>query len=433
MVKTNKLSLNNEIELIFDALKGLGAIKNIFSTSSSFFDEPKLFVFKGVFGDIGNAITNSGYTVFPENINTAGTSFSSKSIALLKCLSEGIERICIASYRKTDITYAPRADMPKALNLGYYGEDRLINDKKFGWVNARDISHNSNVEIPAQLIYHNYLSNNKSEKQLAPIISTGASSGMSYVQTLLRGIYEVVERDAFMTVYLNKITVPEIDVEKLNDKKIKKIADTFKKYKLEWRVLDITHDLSIPVMLSILIDKSQFGPSVTFGLKCGFNKLQNIVGSGEEALMVRLSARKLVQEGTSKNYEAFSTFEKIMYYRSIYWWSIDMLKKIDFFLNGKKTALKKSNIVFLNEKTELNYVITLLADKSHFVYCKDITHDYFKTKGIIALKTIIPTLQPLFFKEQGKYLNSERLKEVAQHYGKTFSTNTLNTILHPFL
>lgn len=140
--------------------------------------------------------------------------------------------------------------------------------------------------MPAQLVYVPY-SYQHDEPLLRFPISTGAATGVSLDDALYRGICEVVERDAFMITYLNKIVSPQVNLFSIKDKTIYDIANIFKRYKLELVILNLTTDLQIPVFAAVTLDRTGLGPAVSVGLKAGFNIKETIIGAIEESLMVR--------------------------------------------------------------------------------------------------------------------------------------------------
>lgn len=430
MSNKSQKKIDKEIDLLFNTLEGLGLIKGIFPTTSFFNDEPKIFLYKGTFGNLNNILTKPEHIFHNNNIYTAGISFDSKREALLKCLGEGIERICLFCHRKEDIYHDRSNFLKNSVNLENYISSNKDGSKKIGWVKGYNLTTNSAAFIPAQLIYLNYLSHNK-EIILSPNISTGGACGLDNISAILRGIYEVVERDALMTIYLNKITVPRINLSNINNNQVKEISDRFERYRLEWFVFDFSHDLNIPVMVSILVDKTNYGPAISIGVKCGFNKIKNIIGSAEEAMMVRSSTRILI-EGMflNKKPKSLGHHDSMVYTRSSFWWATKMLKKLNFLLKAPKTNLEKDHL-FDDKNKELEFVIEALKNKGHLVYYKDIILDNFKQKGIFVIKAIIPGLQPLYLNDNSKKIIKKRVETVAKYYGK--KNFYINNISHPFL
>src|SRR5690606_28974937 len=120
-------------------------------------------------------------------------------------------------------------------------------------------------------------------------ISTGAAGGFGKDETLLRGIYEVVERDSIMTSYLNKVLLQRVNYLSITNKHILDILTYLKKYWLKVHIFYIRNDLQIPTFMTILEDKTSFGPAIAVGTKTNLNIESALLGSIEEALFTRHS------------------------------------------------------------------------------------------------------------------------------------------------
>lgn len=415
-------SVNNTIKKLFASLENPDLIHKITPTTHFFNDEPKMFLYHGIFSNINKIAGNND--IFPRGfVETAGTSFFSKSNALLKCLGEGIERICLFNYKKSEIKYF------KSNNLHRFITEKNVDQEKIGWVKGFDLVNNKEIFIPAQLVSINYLFNNRKEPYLSVNISTGAAFEFDLTSALIKGLYEVVERDSLMTIYLNKIPVPHINLSTVPDKRIKEISARFERYQLTWLALDFTNDLNIPMTVSLLIDRSGYGPSVSFGAKCSFDKIHNIISSAEEAVMVRDTARRILNNVYTGKLKKLNPHDSALFYRINLWWPTKMLKKLDFLIKSPKIAFKKA-MPFTSKKEEFNFIIACLKEKKYNVFYKDITMDYFKKKGFFVVRVIIPALQPLYLGEQNKKIIKDRLRTVAQYHKIKF---LINKIPHPFL
>ncbi len=167
------------------------------------------------------------------------------------------------------------------------------------------------------------------EPILGPLISTGAAGGFSHEETLLNGIYEIVERDAFMTTYLNKIAVQKVDIRSLQNSTIQKTIASCFRYKLDPYVFNITNDLGIPSFMTILIDRTGIGPAVSVGLKSGLNSVGTIIGSLTEALQIRISIRnRLLQDRRKRKITEVKTIDD----RAYMWSSTKMIHHLNYLL-----------------------------------------------------------------------------------------------------
>ncbi len=400
--------------------------KAIIDMSTIYNDESKLFAY--------NATVcypkKSSNKIRQKNTFTAhGRSSVSREMALLKCLGEAIERYCLY-YHKDDDIYSSFSNIKQeALDPSIYINHRMVKIKKISWIKGYNITKNINTLIPAQLVYLSNLKNTD-EVRLSEIISTGAAGGFTHESALLRGMYEVIERDAFMTMYLLKGEPTRINTDTIKNKTINKIVDTYRKYRLDVLLFDITNDLQIPTFLTILIDKTGLGPAICLGLKTGLNIKEAIIGSLEEASLPRSLGRGMLDE-TNKEYIINQNSIHTIKDRALYWLYPKMFTKIKFLLDQPPIVLKTNYLKKYKEKEEFEIVKGLLEKKGFQIYYADITLNFFRKSNYLVYKVVIPALQPLYLDEKYKILILDRLKTVSKFYNQ--KKITINNVPHPFL
>lgn len=408
-------------------------IKGVFK-QVSYNDEPKLYGYAVYFKDKYGGAEN-------EDSGAAGLSFDKKK-ALLRVLGETVERYSLSVNNNKKFVFNSFNELvklnksavnPKNLLLFSY-KNRYIPDldkKKLHWVEGKSLISNKKVLAPAQLVYIPYLYQN-SEPILRSPISTGAAAGVTLTDALCRGICEVVERDAFMIAYLNKLPSPPVDLSSIKDRLIQKIVSVFKKYRLELIILDLTSNLQIPVFAAITLDRTGIGPAVSVGLKAGFNIKDTIIGAIEESLMVRFWTRDEIAYKTDyKESEVIKTVED----RARFWFRLSNIKYLDFWLNNKtyKTInLQESRLL----DNGLKNMVELFSQKNIEIIYVDITDKTIKKYDFVVVKVIIPQLQPLYLEEGSFYLREDRLFTAPVEMGvlqKPKVKSQINKIPHPFL
>ncbi len=414
-----------KIAKIIDRLESHGFIKSI-DRASVFYDEPRihkyiaLLRFQKKYSD--------GYPA-KKIILGIGFSFESDVLALTRCLGEALERLSLYCYKNSSLTRANKNLEFKTMNLSHYKNNDDANVKKLNWVKGINLDTKQSVLLPAQIVYLNYRQRHR-EKPLTTNISTGATGGFSRQDALLRGIYEVVERDCFMTTYLNKIEVPKIDLQSLNNTTVKKIDSYFSRYNLELSVFDVSNDLEIPCFMAVVVDRTGIGPTFTLGLKCSLNPYSAIVGSIEEAISARNYPRKQVTHNKTVDFHIDPKKIKTIENRALYWLDPRLIDRLDFLLKNKKTKFRMK-IFPDNSIEELELVKKLLKNKNLQIYAVDISMDIFKETGYFVYKVVIPGLQPVYLDETQKEFNTTRLQTVAQFFGR--KQYIINEIPHPLL
>ena len=317
-----------------------------------------------------------------------------------------------------------------------YNKFTFDDESRFAWVRGTSLKTGKTVLIPAQLIYlsYPYL---RDDKIIYLPISTGAAGGFSLLSALRRGICEVVERDAFLIAYLNRLSPPNVDLKLLKNKEVDIWLQLFRRYRFELSVLDITSELGIPTFLSLVIDRTGIGSAISTGLKTSLNPLDAIIGSLKESQHPRSWIRNLVETDPTKLKSMNPATIKTLDERALYWFPLEKISDIAFFLKQKPCKLKKYNFKkTMSEKEQLKQVLQKLWDHGMDAYFVDITLPKFRKLGYYVVKVIIPQLTPFYLNEEVPYFGGTRLYQVPKTIGlqKDVTTeDSLNLIPHPFL
>ncbi len=403
---------------------------------TSYNDEPKLYSYAIIFKD-------KFESEYSNESGAAGVSFNKKR-AFLKALGETVERYSLSgnnnkkfineSYERLTSLHKPAINLKEVTPiLDKETQCKKAAKAKIHWIRGKSLMSNKDVLIPAQLIYVPYVYQH-SEPALRFPISTGAAAGASLEGALYRGICEVIERDAFMIHYLNKLSSPRVNLSSLKNAIINNVLRLYRRYNLELYIFDITTDLKVPVFAAITIDKTGIGPAVSVGLKAGFDIETDIIGAIEESLMVRSWARdKFIQGGKKhKDKENIISLED----RESFWFPVSVIKYLDFWLKSKSS--KKLDLSYKKD-LDGNYfkkIIQVLKTENIEAFYTDITDNEIKKYGLLAIKTVIPKLQPLYLDERDSYLKLDRLFSAPVRMGFLSipnRINQLNKIPHPFL
>lgn len=416
----------SKIAELLDKLDELGQTPQVYK-NTQYNDEPRFYNYNTI---LTMPKKNTDGFVSKGEPHGSGVSYFSATDALSKSVWEAMERFCNYSWKKKQIVHLKANNTKyKFIDLSIFSKDPDINNKKLGWVKGFDLFANKPTLIPAQMVYLNY--HKESEPHFDyPRNSTGSAGGMNKEHAILNGIYEIIERDSLMGVYLNKISPPIVDLASLKDAKINYLTEKFKKFNLELFVLNTTTDLGIPSFIALVFDKTNRGPAVGISAKAGFNVKDVIIGSIGEVLMTRLYTKNMLQKGdiTADLKSATGLFPS----RARLWITADTIKNIEFMTQGKKTRLK-INSKRLTIKSQFKKVSRILKEKGYGVYYADCTIPAFRKLNFVTYFTFVPGLHPLYLREleRERIVNRKRLSQIAKHFGKEF--DDIYRVPHPFL
>ena len=81
--------------------------------------------------------------------------------------------------------------------------------------------------------------------------SNGCAAGNTREEAILQGFFELVERDAFACWWYNRLALPEVDLDAFDDPWLAGAHGYYAAARRELWVLDATHDLGVPVFVSV--------------------------------------------------------------------------------------------------------------------------------------------------------------------------------------
>lgn len=432
-------SLVNLSKIAGDAFGFIRKFKRV----RQYFDEPKFWYY--------SAIINNKYSLNDGrhfHTRSSGVSFFNERIAILKCLGEAVERYSNFAYLKS---YSNRVGTIKQLSnkaidprtfsrfsnnqlkKASFKKYRITNASKFRWTKCKSLIRGEKVFIPSQFLFlsYPYL---EGEVSIYPSISTGAAGGSCLSAGLVRGIYEIVERDAFMIFYLNKLPAPRIDLKSIKDSKVIKLLKIIDRYNLEIVSIDITTDMKIPAIASIIICRDGIGKAISVGLKSNIDPITALIGSIEESL----HTRNWLREEYEKNSKAITPLDLIkrsdVRNRGLLWYPTGSIKNIDFWIESTNSIKLKEKKYNLTSGKQLEYLLNIIKRYDYEIYYRDITHQSFKDLDYFIVKVIMPRMQPLYLNEKHPLLGGSRLYEIPEKLGfNKKNENELNSYPHPFL
>jgi ribosomal protein S12 methylthiotransferase accessory factor len=404
------------------------------------------------------------YFVKSFEVEATGTDLLSEEKALWKALAETAERYLwknSSDFFKNKIVNKSYHELKnRAINIfslaGFSEKQKdeidIIGFNKntiFGWIPAYSLISSQKIFCPLQLVsglfYRNNVQTSEYKKKKEPMlrwgITTGLATGRSLEEATVKGILEIVERDAFMITYLNKLSPPSLDLDDLSsqDEDLNKILELFNRYNLEIHLINLPNDFSVNVILAIIIDKTGFGPALSVGASADFNIKTAVIDAISEAQTIRYSQINVCNKNKLKSLEKEKTNRSE---RMIFWSNPGNLPRIDFLLQGKKQKIdinqEKNFYLFSEEKSRKEYwkkkLKILIAKMRKYDYeaCYvELTSREIKSLNFRCVFVVIPELQPMSLDISIPYEGGNRLKEMPMKFGYE-PADKYNQEPHPF-
>ena len=164
---------------------------------------------------------------------------------------------------------------PKELLLPKnYGNENVENSR-LEWIGAEDIISEETIYVPSNAVFHPYIPTREVSPSPIAIFkgnTNGLASGNIIEESVLHGIFEVVERDAWSIFELTKRNKKEINQESIDNEIINELLDKFNSQGIEIKLMDITADLKITTIAASADDTLLKDPALlTLGVGTHLN------------------------------------------------------------------------------------------------------------------------------------------------------------------
>ncbi|MBF1404515.1 YcaO-like family protein [Prevotella histicola] len=373
---------------------------------------------------------------------SGGCGFDLKK-ALLSAIGEGVERYCSTFYNLSSMVETSYADLiargyeaikPSAFSLFHesqYQRDtfpfkRFTNDTILYWDSVYDVFGQKTVLCPSTFIYMPF---SKGKVRISEQISTGFAAHTNYYDAFLNGIYEVIERDAFMISWMGQLGIPKIKIEG----KLKEFVESIVPSHMNVHLFDMTTDIKVPSVVGILEGVHDYGQFVAFSAATRMTYTAAINKTVLELCQSIPYYRYLLEDNKKKmdNLSELKSFEDHSIYYTRYPEKQGIFKK---WLERPQTKdIAYDEEPELDAKSKIKAILRIFRKNNIDVYCKDITTEDVAEENFKVVRVICPQLIPLNGAYGGYYLGGKRLYEVPEKMGfKKLKFEDLTTMPHPF-
>lgn len=412
-------------------LQKAAVISSFYVASNLFHDEPRLY--RWMARTLSNMISGGG-------------SISSSSAAMYKALAEGLERhlwIIADDYFKNPKKASLKDMGSEVIRPEYFvgfsddvrnrQECKFSDESVFLWIESESLTDRKKKFVPAQIVSAKY-ANEVKLKHTEPIIRIAITTGLATAPTreraILRGALEVIERDAFMVTWLNKLSMPRVVLKELAERNesIRNLVEQCKRYNLTPHAILLCTDAPVYVVCGVIEDKSG-GLAFTLGARASFSIEEAVEDSLSEALVTRTDFRNLrdnIGEEIPNDIKDFKRDDRVFY-----WARPENQEGVKFFISGEEKSLVFDDS-FIDDKKQLERIVSWCKSKSYELFTVDIGRSSKNPTDWHVYFTSIPEMQPVHLDERYPYFSGPRLKSVPKALGYEPAKELNMEPPHPF-
>ncbi len=397
----------------------------------------------------------------------AGLAFDAQE-AMIKALCEGVERYCgqiVDPKRHIFVTSSYDEMVSKGFDLPYWqdlswkgdGHAPSMGVKKYNeltpfnrqasirWLQVKKLPEMSLAYVPVVQCFLG-LEFASVYERICEQMSTGMACGSSWIGAASSGIYEVIERDAIMGMWLTRRSPPRVLLKSLmhytKRQSLKKICSEFLQTGYEIIISDLTNDVGVPVFFVTLLYNAP--PFTIVGASCGIDAdyvlekalVEVLMGLSSDAIYKGLSldsreAPSPAGEGAIRTMSGHAEF----YAKN------DCRERMAFLCAGKEidyadSLAVRASLSMSSEASvlgEIGLLAKKLAQVGKTAYINDLTCDFASELSLHVVKAVVPGLLPLYNRESNKPEKMARLRDYATIYERKLDFGEeVNPWSHPF-
>ncbi len=308
-----------------------------------------------------------------------------------------------------------------------------LRDVPYIWIRGESLIDGSFVHLPAQVMTGASRLRERRHVRIEPTILQPITNGLATWPTQegarLRGLLEVIERDAYSITWLNQITPSRFNTDALAAERetLGTIVEKSRRYRLEPHFLRLITDAPTYVVMTILEDLSGHAPRFSFGIKASSNAARAAEGAVFEALRGRRGARYFIDAGIEiPKREHVGHIDRVLY-----WAEAARAEHLAFLIAGQTTAPTEA---WHNEADDVHYarLIAWLRARGYRAVSIPYTHSKKNVTPWHIEFVNVPSMQPIYFNESEPHIGGARLTDVPRLFGFTPRAKPFTDHPHPF-
>jgi ribosomal protein S12 methylthiotransferase accessory factor len=264
--------------------------------------------------------------------------------------------------------------------------------------------------------------------------SSGFAAGVDTAHAARAAVVELLERDAFVITWLNRLAAPEIDLESAGGVTTA-IARTFARWGTTLRAFLLPTDMPVVPMLVVALDETGEGPAAIVALGCGLRARAALEKAMFEMCQVHGPMQKAHRTGrprTLNNYSDVRSLED----HAAYFFRGEHLHELDFLLgHGVTTSIDQvTSYGGMTAHEDLEALDAGIRAAGSRVFYRDVTTPDLRGYPIKVVRALATHVQPIHFGHGQERLGGRRIYELPVKLGlsnASVSETALNQCPHP--
>ena len=304
------------------------------------------------------------------------------------------------------------------------------------WVHGVRLHDGARVAVPALATFMHYHVR-RPQEYLFPITSNGLAAGPSFREAALAALLEVIERDAFIIGWLQRLPGRRIDPGAVSDD-VRRIAAGYARRGVSLELVALPTDAPATVVVALGIQEEGDGPAAAVGLGCDVDPVAACFKASLEVGQIRPALRARLRDPAVARRRAELLEDparvKELDDHDLLYTDRSMLDALAFWRRSPAGELAPRPDRTASREELLGPLVAQLAAAGSAPVAVDLSAPELAALGVHAARAVIPGYQPIHFGAREARLGGLRLYHPpAAPAGHELSSDPagLNPLPHP--
>jgi ribosomal protein S12 methylthiotransferase accessory factor len=308
------------------------------------------------------------------------------------------------------------------------------------WVWAYSFRLAAPALIPEQLAYYALGADQPpSSPRFVYETSNGCALGGTIAEAVLHGLFEVIERDAFLACWYARRPVARVDMAGVDDPLVRALLARCRARGMQVEVLDIRAGLPTPAFAVSIVNRT-WEDHAALALAAGAHldpvrALQGALVEAVSAFAERDPAKAATRLERGRELLAHPDRVQSMADHADQCWPIEAIGARDFIRSGApdldwRACFGAADDGPVSVPKELAGLVGAVLEVARDVLVLDQSFEPFRASGLRCVKVLVPGLLPMTFGNQHRRISEERLQALAPD--RPVDRRALGLPPHPF-
>ncbi|HEX2295257.1 MAG TPA: YcaO-like family protein [Actinomycetota bacterium] len=347
-------------------------------------------------------------------------------------LGEAVERYSSSCWGDEGVVRARRADLTGASvdprDLVLYAPDQYAevefapydDETVLGWLRARSLVSGEMVHVPALATTMSYRVADPSEYLFCPT-SNGLAAGSTLVEAVEGGLLEVLERDAFVIAWTNRLPCVRFDASTHPDPAVRAMAAAYERRGIDLELFRFPTDHPVAVFVALAVERDGEGPAAVAGLGASLAEAEAARKAALEVGQVRpsLRARMRTPEAQRRLAELVADPHRVetLDDHDLLYASRESLPAFDFLFDPERIPFEPEPREPEPAFARVARLVEHFGERGQDVLYYDLTTPDMERLHLRTARVLVPGFQPIDFGWKQQRRGGERLFDLPRQLG----------------